>query len=241
MESKGKQFLYGMRAGLPVVLGYIPVGIAYAVMARQAGFSVLETCGMSLLVYAGAAEMMSVGMYAQGAAVITIITTTFILNLRHIIMSTCVNNKLKNVRTAPRLLAAFGITDEAFALFTTTPQKQATFPYLLGITLVTYASWNVGSLVGALASDLLPPLVTASLGVSLYAMFIGLLFPGLRGNARLLVLVIVTALMNTVLSQFIDGSWALIISTLVCAGIGVFFVDLKDDEPSEEKEDGGEN
>lgn len=240
MESKGKQFLYGMRAGLPVVLGYIPVGIAYAVMARQAGFSVLETCGMSLLVYAGAAEMMSVGMYAQGAAVITIIITTFILNLRHIIMSTCVNNKLKNVRTAPRLLAAFGITDEAFALFTTTPQKQATFPYLLGITLVTYASWNVGSLVGALASDLLPPLVTASLGVSLYAMFIGLLFPGLRGNARLLVLVIVTALMNTVLSQFIDGSWALIISTLVCAGIGVFFVDLKDDEPSAEKEDGDE-
>lgn len=55
-----------MRAGLPVVLGYIPVGIAYAVMARQAGFSVAETCGMSLLVFAGAAEMMSVGMYAQG-------------------------------------------------------------------------------------------------------------------------------------------------------------------------------
>lgn len=240
MESKGKQFLYGMRAGLPVVLGYIPVGIAYAVMARQAGFTVLETCGMSLLVYAGAAEMMAVGMYAQGAAIITIIITTFILNLRHIIMSTCVNNKLKNARTAPRLLAAIGITDEAFALFTTTPQKQATFSYLLGITLVTYASWNVGSLVGALASDLLPPLVTASLGVSLYAMFIGLLLPGLRGNARLLVLVIVTAAMNTALSQFIDGSWALIISTLVCAGIGVFFVDLKDDEPSAEKEDGDE-
>lgn len=240
MESKGKQFLYGMRAGLPVVLGYIPVGIAYAVMARQAGFTVLETCGMSLLVYAGAAEMMAVGMYAQGAAVITIIITTFILNLRHIIMSTCVNNKLKNVRTAPRLLAAFGVTDEAFALFTTTPQKQSTFPYFLGIALVTYASWNVGSLIGAFASDLLPPIVTASLGISLYAMFIGLLLPGLRGNARLLVLVVVTAVMNTVLSQFIDGSWSLIISTLVCAGIGVFFVDLKDDEPSAEKEDGNE-
>lgn len=228
------QFLYGARAGLPVVLGYIPVGIAYAVMARQAGFSTLETCMMSLLVYAGAAEMMAVGMYAQGAGIIAMILTTFILNLRHIIMSTCVFNRMKSSGIGFRLLSAFGVTDEAFAIYTTVPEKQSTPVFFLGLILLTYSSWNIGSLIGALASDFLPPLLTASLGIALYAMFIGLLMPGLRGNLRLGVLVVFTAVVNTVLSQFIPSSWAIIVSTLLCAAIGVFFVDLKD-----EKEDNG--
>lgn len=225
-----RQFYFGMRAGLPVVLGYIPVGIAYAVMARQAGFSVLETCGMSIAVYAGASQMMAAGMYAQGAGILTLIITTFILNLRHIIMSTCVNNRLKNTRLGVRLLGSFGVTDEAFALFTTMPDKQCTSAFFLGLAGVTYLSWNVGTLIGALASDILPPIITAGLGISLYAMFIGLLIPGLRGNARLGILVIITAAVNTILSQFIASSWALIASTLICAAAGVFFVDLDDEQ-----------
>lgn len=228
--SLKKQFLYGARAGIPVVLGYIPVGIAYAVMARQAGFSTLETCMMSLLVYAGAAEMMAVGMYAQGASIIAMILTTFILNLRHIIMSTCVFNRMKSTRLGFRLLSAFGVTDESFAIYATVPEKQGTPVFFLGLILVTYSSWNIGSLIGALASDFLPPLLTASLGIALYAMFIGLLMPGLRGNLRLGILVIFTAVVNTVLSQFISSSWAIIASTLICAAVGVFFVDLKDEE-----------
>ena len=53
------QFRCGLRAGIPIVLGYVPVGIAYAILARQAGFTVRETCAMSLFVYAGASEMMA--------------------------------------------------------------------------------------------------------------------------------------------------------------------------------------
>lgn len=215
-----------MRAGVPVVLGYIPVGIAYGVMARQAGFTAAETCGMSLLVYAGASQMMAVGMFAQGAGIIAIITATFILNLRHVIMSTCVNNCMKKAGQGTRLLAAFGITDESFAIFTANGGKKSTAAFFLGLSIENYASWNVGSCIGAFASDILPPIVAAALGISLYAMFLGLLLPGVRGNFRLIILVIITAALNTILSQFISSSWSLIISTLVCAAAGVFFVDL---------------
>ena len=65
--SKRDEYLAGARAGIPVLLGFIPVGIAYAIMARQAGFDILETCFMSVAVFAGASQMMAVGMYAQGA------------------------------------------------------------------------------------------------------------------------------------------------------------------------------
>lgn len=125
-ENAKSRFLYGARAGIPVVLGFIPVGIAYGVMARQAGFSTLETCLMSLSVYAGASEMMAVGMYAQGAGILAIVLATFFLNLRHIIMSTCVFSRMKSSKLGQRLLMAFGVTDESFAIFTTMPEKQCT-------------------------------------------------------------------------------------------------------------------
>lgn len=226
MKHKSKeQFLRGMKAGIPVILGFVPVGIAYAFMARQAGFSAAQTCFMSLSVFAGASQMMAVGMHAQGAGLIAIILATFILNLRHVIMSTCVVNRMKDGGLPIRLLSAFGVTDESFAIYTTEEEENCTVMFLLGLILVNYTSWNAGTLIGAVASDFLPAILTASLGISLYAMFIGLLVPNLTGNMKLGLLVILTAVCSTVLSRFIASSWALIISTLLCAFIGTFFVD----------------
>ena len=122
--NKKTQYLSGIKAAVPVILGFVPVGIAYALMARQAGFTVAQTCGMSLAVFAGASQMMAVGMYEQGAGLIAIIIATFILNLRHFIMSTCVINRMKDADTKTRLLAAFGVTDESFALFSTEEEKK---------------------------------------------------------------------------------------------------------------------
>ena len=95
-------------------------------MARQAGLNTWQTVLMSLTVYGGASEMMAAGMVAQGAAVLTIVLTTFILNLRHIIMSTCVFNQMQGGRLPVRMLAAFGVTDETFAVYTTTANAPRT-------------------------------------------------------------------------------------------------------------------
>lgn len=226
------QYISGLKAGVPVILGFVPVGIAFAVMARQAGFSIAQTCGSSIFVFAGAAQMMSTGMYAQGAGIAAIIVATFVLNLRHLIMSTVVMDRMTDGSTAARLLAAFGVTDESFAIYSTTPKENCTIGFFLGLITVTYSSWFAGTFIGAVANDFFPAILTASLAVSLYAMFIGLLVPNLRGNAKLAALVVLTAVCNTLISQFIPSSWALIASTLVCAFIGSFFVD-----PDETKEE----
>ena len=126
-----------------------------------------------------------------------------------------------------KLLAAFGVTDESFAIFTTEPEEKCSAMYFLGLITVTYASWIAGSAIGAVASGFLPPVLSASLGIALYAMFIGILVPNLKGNLRLGILVVVTACVNFALSQVIPSSWALIASTLICAFAGVFFVNLE--------------
>lgn len=233
-HSKAK-YLAGMRAGIPVMLGFIPVGIAYAIMARQAGFSCFETIFMSIAVFAGASQMMAVGMYAQGAGILAMILATFILNLRHLIMSTCVINRMKNEPMKLKLLAAFGVTDESFAIFTTERKEHCSGLYFLGLITVTYTSWIAGSAIGAIASDFLPAIITASFGIALYAMFIGILIPNLTHNLKLGLLVILTALCNSILTQLIASSWALILSTLICAAIGVFFVDLEKQEGTDDE------
>lgn len=229
--SRKEQLLSGMHAAIPVVLGFIPVGIAFAIMARQAGFTIAQTCGMSLSVFAGASQMMTVGMHAQGASVAAMVLATFLLNFRHVIMSTCIWDRMKDGSLFVRLLSAFGVTDESFALFTTEKdEKKCTVAYFIGMNCVMYGSWNVGTLIGAVASDFLPSIVTASLGIALYAMFIGLIMPSLTTSRKLCALVGLTAVCNTLLCQLMAPSWALVASTLLCASIGVFFVDIEDGE-----------
>ena len=190
---------------------------------------------MSVAVFAGASQMMSTGMYAQGAGLIAMIITTFIVNLRHLIMSTCVMNRMKEGSLPLRLLAAFGVTDESFAIFTTEKEEHRSVFFFLGLITITYTSWICGSAIGALVNDFLPAVVSASFGIALYALFIAILMPGLKGNLRLAILVVITALVNMVLSRFISSGWALIASTLICAGAGVFFVDLGEEGTENEQ------
>ncbi len=229
-ENGKAQYLAGLRAGVPIVLGFIPVGIAFAIMAGQAGLSGAETVLMSATVLAGASQMMAVGMYAQGAALITIMVATFVLNLRHLIMSTCVMNEMRSAPVGIKLLGAFGVTDETFAMFTTMREGHSNAPFFLGLVTCAYSSWVGGTAMGVITANLLPDILSASLGISLYAMFVAILVPNLTKNLRLALLALLTAVCNTVLSRFMDSSWALVISTILCAVIGVFFVPLEEEE-----------
>lgn len=224
--TKSREYLAGMRAGLPVVFGFIPVGIAFAIAARQAGFTVLETQLMSLSVFAGASQMMAAKMWGEAAGIAAIVLATFIINIRHIIMSTCVMQRMKGAPLWARLLGAFGVTDESFAIFTSQDEDRCTPMYFFGLVTVTYSSWNIGTLLGALGADLLPDIIALSFGVALYAMFIAIMVPDIKGNLRLGLLVIFAALSNLALGLVMDSGWAMIISTLLSAFIGVFFVEL---------------
>ena len=230
-----KSFLHGLKMSVPVMLGFIPVAIAFAIMASSAGMTRGESVAMSVMVFAGASQMMAVSMIAEGAGYIAIIFATFIMNFRHFIMSTCVFGRMKKTGVASRLLCSFGVTDESFAIFTTTEKEKCDKWYFLGVFLGTYSSWVIGTLIGTFLNSFLPASVSNSLGIALYAMFIALLVPNVKGNWRLLLVVVLTAVINTLLRLVIDSSWALVVSTLVGAGIGMLIVKDEDDTPEAEE------
>ncbi|SFJ62352.1 AzlC protein [Halobacillus dabanensis] len=87
----------GMFAGFPIMLGYLPIALTYGVLASRTGMSNLELTLMSVLVFAGAAQFLAVGMVATGTGIIEIIIATFVLNFRHFVMSLSFVNRLKKL------------------------------------------------------------------------------------------------------------------------------------------------
>jgi len=104
---------------MPFVLGYLPIGFAYGVLASKVGLSTLNTVLMSLLVYAGSSQLIGVGLIAAGVHAWGIILTTFMVNLRHLLMAAAISPHLKGWRKAELGAFAFELTDESFAYHST--------------------------------------------------------------------------------------------------------------------------
>lgn len=216
-------YLLGMRHGIPIVFGYIPVGIAYAVSALQAGFSPFETLLMSMTVYSGSGQVLGVGMTAQGASLAAIFIATFLINFRYFIMSACIFNRLPQVPVLKRMGLAWFVVDETFALFTTADNKIAKLPYLLGIISLTYSAWVGGAAIGIAVQAVLPSWIAAGLGIALYTLFIAIVVPGCTKSMPILCMVVICAVLNIFLSMLMDGSWAIVISTLLVAAVFALF------------------
>ncbi len=147
------QFWRGFRAVVPLWAGMIPFAIAYAVTARSAELSIFDTQLMSLLVFAGSSQFSGANMFLTGTAPITIILTTFIINVRHLLYSLSLGQRM-NLSWAQRLIGAHFLTDEAFGI--TLASGQTTFAYLLGAELSVFVSWNLSTLAGSLLSEAIP-------------------------------------------------------------------------------------
>ena len=229
-----KSYIYGLKKSIPVFFGFLPVAITFAIMAGNAGLTGAEAILMSVFVFAGASQIMAVGMISAGGAAISIIIATFVLNLRHVIMSTCIFRRAKIKNVFLKLFAVLSVTDEGFALITTEDEDKCDTPFVFGIITITYLSWIFGTVIGVLASNILPTVVADSFGIALYALFLALIVPDIKGNVRLLLTVLLTAIINCVLCVFIESSWAIIISTLVGAFVGTFIVEDKAEEGGRE-------
>jgi len=217
-------FPAGSRAALPIVLGYLPIGFAFGVLAQTAGLSVAEVALMSLLVYAGSAQFIGVEMLAAGAAAPAIISTTFLVNLRHLLLSTALVPSFGQNRPVVNALLSYGITDETFAVNASLLRGRPIGPaFVAGLHITSQASWIAASVAGALAGGFAGNHEALGLDFALSAMFIGLLVPHLRGEGarsrRIAALVAAaTAVGMGLLGQ---PSWGVIVATVIAATVGV--------------------
>lgn len=225
MEKRSKSnFTHGVATALPLVIGYLPIAVSFGVIARNAGIPLLQTILMSALVYAGASQFMAVNMIVAGAGGLEIVTATFVLNLRHLIMSLSLMHLWDKIPKAWKAGFAFGITDETFAITSLQGEgstRDSNRSFLAGLLLTAYGAWVGGTLLGGLLAGIIPPTVSESMAIGLYAMFIGLLVPAVRPSWRAGVVAVGSMGLCTLFYQIFDSGWAVVLATVVGAGIGV--------------------
>lgn len=211
----------GFKDSIPIMVGYIPIAIAFGLLAKTAHIPMLDTVLMSLLVYAGASQFMAVTLIASGVGIGEIIISTFLVNFRHLLMSASLAARLENINKRLRPVIAFGVTDEVFSV-ASFKKERLSAAYLLVLQFAAYISWAGGSLVGFVIGQALPQDVSISMGVALYAMFAALLIPEVRVKYSVGILTAASAVINSSLYYFagISKGWSIVASIVIASAFG---------------------
>jgi 4-azaleucine resistance transporter AzlC len=220
LHTYSSSFRQGVQAGMSIAIGYFPIAITFGLLAKTTGLSISETLLMSLLVFAGASQYISLSLLSIGTGFVEIILTTFIVNIRHFLMTTALNEKIEEERVLPKMIFSFGITDETFSVAATKEGTVST-GYLFGIITVGYSSWVLNSGLGHLLGASLPKMLQESMSVALYAMFVGLVVPSMKKGTKVVFLALLAACFNSVftIGNLLESGWAIVAATLLSAVI----------------------
>ncbi len=179
------------------------------------------------MVYAGASQLIAVRLLAASVTIPEVILTTFIINFRHFIMSASLSQKIASDQ--PDVITpiiGFGITDESFALLSLEPGCNLAPWYMIGVSFTGYAGWVGGTFLGSILGTNLPYIIQDSMGIALYAMFIGLLVPGLKKSHKFLSVSLLAMFFSSIffwgpafLSQISEG-WQIVLITVITSLIG---------------------
>lgn len=212
----------GIISSLPIAIGYIPISITFGVIAQAAGLTLFQALSMSLLVFAGSSQFVGVNLLAMGVPFAEIVLTTFILNFRHFLMSSSLITKFAPMRKGLLAIIGFGITDESFSLASLQP-GQLSAPFLLGLNFTAYIAWATGTCLGIVLASGMPPVLQSSMGIALYAMFLGLLVPSMKKSLKIASVAIIAGLTNLILYNYLSVGWSIIFATITGSILGTFF------------------
>ena len=229
-----KEYRTGVRTGLPVGLGYFSVSFGFGAMAVSKGLGVAEATLISASNLTSAGQFAGLSVIVENSGLWLMILTQLIINSRYALMSLALSQRMgEKIGFFPRLFIAFINTDEIFAL-AMSRKEPLTVPYLLGLGLLPFLGWTGGTLLGALAGSVLPESIRTALGVMLYGMFVAIVIPPAKREkpvmaAVLLALVCSSCLDWVPLLRSISPGIAIVISTVVAAGIAAILFPIQED------------
>lgn len=219
----------GIVTGLPIVIGYVPIAMAFGILSKTVGISIVDSLLFSVFVFAGASQFMALNLLHLGTGVVEIILTTLLVNFRHFLMSASFATRITKDMKRWIPFIAFGMTDEIFSVASFT-KEQITKEFMIALQLAAYLSWIFGTALGYLVGEILPTTVKSSMGIALYAMFVAILIPEAKKSNKVLVMALLSGIINTLLSclKITTQGWNLVLTIVIVSAIGAFT--LKEEE-----------
>lgn len=219
-ETFRQQVRLGFLTALPLWVGALPFGVTFAVLARTAGFSALETQALSVLVLAGSAQLAIVTLFGGGAGAIAILATTLMLNLRHILYAISTQARIQPGDRPSRPILAHFLMDEAYGLATREYLKgRGSTAVLFGAGLSLAICFNVATFIGIAFGSMLPYPERIGLDFIFPLSFLALLLPFLRSRNAVLVAAF-SAVTVLITRELMNPSVAFMLTVIVAVTLG---------------------
>ncbi|MFJ2824774.1 AzlC family ABC transporter permease [Streptomyces toxytricini] len=213
----------GLGQAVPVMLGYVPVAFAFGVLGHTAGLPWWASAAMSAFVYGGSSQFAALQLLAVGAAPYAVVLTTFVVNLRHLLLSAAIAPRLAGWRRREQALFAYELTDEAFAVHSAQWAERAERPKaeVFAFNTAVHGSWVAGTLAGVLAGDLVTDVEALGLDYALPAMFMALLAAGVVADRRGLAVAVLAGGLAVGLTLLGLEYWAVLAAAALAATFGL--------------------
>lgn len=232
-----RDFLKGVKHGIPIGLGYLSVAFAFGIEAVKSGLDPAQALLISMTNVTSAGQIAGLPLIVHQASMVELALTQLIINLRYALMSLSLSQRLDETMTTPRrLLFSFMNTDEIFAVASGQPGKVG-HVYLYGLMSTPYVGWSLGTILGAVAGQLLPEFLRTALGIAIYGMFLAIVLPPARKERPVRVVVLLAVAMSLmfrylpVLSQVSDGFVIIICAVIASTAGALLFPVGEEDAP----------
>lgn len=233
-ESRKNWFFRGMKAGIPIGMGYFAVSFTLGIAARRAGMNAFQSGFMSATMLASAGQFAGISAIASGAGYSEMIVTEVVVNLRYLLMSSALSQKVRRDRPFfHRFLMAYGVTDEIFAVSMGVEGKLEPC-YMYGAISTAAPGWVLGTVLGVLLGMILPSRVMSAMSVALYGMFLAIVVPPSRKDRTIAMVVLVSMLISgafSILSGLsrISSGFQIILLTILVAGAAAWLFPVKEE------------
>lgn len=233
-KIKINDFNLGIKKTIPITLGYIPISFTFGLMAVNGGLPIWTAILITLSNFTSAGQFAGTSLIISNGSLLQIAITTFVINIRYMLMSLSLSQKIVEMSIWKKAILAFGVTDETFTIASLEEEK-ISFLYMLGIITGPYLGWALGTILGAVSTTLLSDSLQNAMGIALYSMFIALVIPASKKSKDAFLVVIVSILISSMIKWMpllnnISSGWSIMISTIFAAAIGALFFPKEEDE-----------
>lgn len=210
-------YVRGLKAGIPIGLGYLSVAFTFGIMAVSYGLSWWQALVISMATVTSAGQFAGIGVMLHPGQYIEMLISQLTINVRYSFMSISLSQKTDaRFKGIYRWLLGFMMTDEIFAV--ASAEKEVSRSFFAGLATIPYIGWSAGTLIGALLGNVLPQRLMSALSLAIYGMFVAIVMPGLKEGKAVVVVVLLALGLSSlfyyvpVLAQVSSG-----ISISICA------------------------
>ena len=228
-----KEFTRGIRAGLPIGLGYFSVSLSFGILAVSYGFSWWQAVLISMVCVTSAGQFSGIQTMLQPGQYFAMLLSQATINIRYSMMSVSLSQKVdKAFGTAARWLLGFFVTDEIFAV--AAAEKALSRRFMAGLALLPYIGWTLGTLTGALLGNVLPQRLMNALCIALYGMFVAIVVPVARKERSVAVATALAAVFSCSfyflpLLKSIPSGISVSLCAVAAAALAAYFFPVKED------------